>query len=114
MTYDPAVFRTEVLLSFQRALWDMVTPALRAVAARPAFPLIEARFLFEAVGEEERMIVDDVEAYVIADFVPPVSVRFTAVAAPSNASRELDPGEEWVFLRQERESTRGELGNSAN
>ena len=114
MAYDPAVFRTEVLLSFQRALWDVVTPALRAVAVRPAYPLVEARFIYEAVGEQERMIVDDVEAYVVADFMPPVNVRFTAVAAPSNAPRELDSGEEWVFRRHESELTRGELGNSAN
>jgi hypothetical protein len=32
----------------------MVTPALRAVAVRPVGPLIEARFIYEAVGDEYR------------------------------------------------------------
>lgn len=41
----PRSFHGEVLLSFQRALWDMVTPSLRAVAVRSAYPLIEARFI---------------------------------------------------------------------
>lgn len=95
MTTDPATFRIEVLLCFQRALWDMVTPALRAVAVRLAYSLIEARFIYEAVGERERMIADDVEGYVVADFIPPVNVRFVAVAVPPSAARELESGEEW-------------------
>jgi hypothetical protein len=81
----------------------MVTPALRAVAVRPAYPLIEARFIYEAVGEQERMIADDVEAFVVADFIPPVNVRFVAVAVPPSAGRELESGEEWVYLRHESE-----------
>lgn len=107
MTTDHATFRIEVILSFQRALWDMVTPALRGVAVRPAYPLIEARFIYEAVGEQERMIADDVEAYVVADFIPPVNVRFVAVAVPPSAARELESGEEWVFLRKEGDPPRG-------
>lgn len=37
MTTDPAAFRTEVLLSLQRAPWDMVpsTPASQASAGTP-------------------------------------------------------------------------------
>lgn len=45
MTHDRGAFRIEVLLSFQRALWDLVTPGLRAVAVRPTYPRIEARFM---------------------------------------------------------------------
>ena len=98
---DPDTFRAEVLLSFQRALWDMVTSSLRGVAVKPAYPLIEARFIYEAVGEKERMIAAEAEAYVLADFLPPVDVRFTAVAAPASSARELTSGEEWVYLRRE-------------
>jgi len=101
MTTDPDTFRNELLLSFQRALWDMVTPALRAVAVRPAYPMIEARFIYEAVGEDQRMIAAEVEAYVAADFLPPVEVRFTAVTVPPSAPRELEWDEEWVYLRRE-------------
>lgn len=99
MTPDPAAFRVEVLLSFQRALWDLVTPNLRAVAVRPTFPRIEARFLYESVGHEEHLLVSEVGAYVVADFVPPVDIRFDAVAVPQ--SRELLAGEEWVYRRRE-------------
>ncbi|MFD3406665.1 hypothetical protein ACFWUU_38625 [Kribbella sp. NPDC058693] len=104
MTTDPAAFRTEVLLSFQRALWDLVTPNLRAVAVRPAYPLIEARFIYEAVGEEEHLLVSEVGTYVIADFVPPVDIRFDAVAVPPAQARELLAGEEWVYRRREIDS----------
>ncbi len=103
MTTDPAAFRIEVLLSFQRALWDLVTPHLRGVAVRPAYPLIEARFLYDVVGDDEGLLAAEAETYVVADFAPPVDVRFEAVALPSGQSRELLPGEEWVFRRREDE-----------
>lgn len=101
MTTNSDPFRTEVLLSFQRALWDMVTPSLRGVAVRPVRPLIEARFIYESVGEEEQMIASEVEAYVVADFLPPVDVRFTAVPVPAGEPRDLQAAEEWVYLRRE-------------
>ena len=47
MGVDPAEHRNDVLLSFQRALWDMVTPNLRAVAVTPSYPTIRPRFLYE-------------------------------------------------------------------
>ncbi|WP_238350405.1 hypothetical protein [Kribbella shirazensis] len=100
---DAAEFRIEVLLSFQRALWDLVTPNLRGVTVRPTSPLIEARFLYEALGQEEHLLVSEAEAYVIADFVPAVDVRFDAVAVPPDQSRELLAGEEWVYRRREDE-----------
>jgi hypothetical protein len=101
MTSETSAFRIEVLLSVQRALWDMVTPSLRGVAVKPAGPLIEARLIYESVTEEERMIAAEVEAYVVADFTPPVDVSFDAVAVSISAPRELEPGEEWVYLRRE-------------
>lgn len=101
MTADSREFRVEVLLSFQRALWDMVTPALRGVAVRPAFPDIQARFLYEQVSGEDREIVSEVEAYVAADFLPPVMVEFEAVALPIERPRDLREGEVWAYLRRE-------------
>lgn len=103
MTHDRGAFRIEVLLSFQRALWDLVTPGLRAVAVRPTYPRIEARFMYESVGQEERLLAAEVGAYVVADFAPPVDVRFDAVVLPSSESRELSEGEEWVYRRREDE-----------
>jgi hypothetical protein len=84
-----------------RGLWDNVTPSLRGVAVRPAKPLVEARFLYEAVGEAERMIVADVETEVIADLWQSAEVAFVAVASPAEVPRALEEGEEWVYLRQE-------------
>lgn len=101
MTTEALPFRVEVLLSLQRALWDMVTPSLRGVAMRLQYPLIEGRLIFEAVGEDERMIAAEVGSYVIADFAPPVDISFTAVAAPPETARELSADEEWVYLRRE-------------
>jgi hypothetical protein len=104
VTTGPAAFRTEVLLSFQRALWDLITPPLRAVAVRPSFPFIEARFIYEWVAAEEREIAAEAEAYLVADFLPPVDVRFTAVAAGPADERVLEDGEEWVYRRREADS----------
>lgn len=101
MTTDPRAFRTEVLLAFQRALWDLVTPPLRAIAVRSTYPLIEARFIYESVGEDERQIVAEVESYVLADFLPPVDVRFCAVELAADNERLLDAGEEWAYRRRE-------------
>ncbi len=101
MNPDPKEFRIEVLLSFQRALWEEVTPSLRGVAVTPTYPVIEARFIYGSVGDEEREIVSIVETYVYADFVPPVNVSFTAVALPVSTKRTLMPGEQWVYLRKE-------------
>ena len=101
MSIDADSFRIEVLLSFQRALWDMVTPSLRGVAVRPIHPMIEARFIYESVGDEERIIASEVEAYVVADFLDPVDVRISAVPVPSDVPRELLQAEEWVYLRRE-------------
>ncbi|WP_327636080.1 hypothetical protein OHB24_39570 [Kribbella sp. NBC_00482] len=103
MTPDFAAFRIDVLLSSQRALWDLVTPKLRAVAVRPTYPRIEARFMYESVGQVEHLLVSEVGAYVVADFVSPVDIRFDAVAVPASQSRELLAGEEWVYRRRENE-----------
>ena len=81
----------------------MVTPSLRAVAVRIEYPLIEARFLYTAVRKHERLIVADVETYVVADFVSPVDVRFVAIAVPAGEERALLSGEVWVYRRREAE-----------
>lgn len=95
-------FRIQVLLSFQRALWDMVTPPLRGVAILLAEPLIEARFIYEhEPTDDEVQIVAEVETYVIADFTPPTNVSFKVVGALPPAPRELLPREEWIYLRRE-------------
>lgn len=98
-------FRREVFLSFQRALWDMVTPSLRGIAVRPEYPVIRGRFIYEAVGPEEDEIVAEVGTYVVADFLPPVYPDFVAVAVPPSEPRNLEPEEHWVYLRRESQQT---------
>lgn len=94
-----------MLLSMMRALWEQVTADLRGVAVSHQGSsergTVEARFLYEGnVGEVQAERVSLAETYCIADFPPSVSVGFQAVP---NATRDLLPGEQWVFLRWEPE-----------
>lgn len=95
-------FRTSVLLSLQRALWDVVTPNLRGVAVRADHPRITARFLFEGEpSEDDRENVSLAETSTIADFSKEVEIEFTPVQVPVAEPRDLHPGEHWVYLRKE-------------
>jgi hypothetical protein len=94
-------FRAQVLLSIQRALWDMVTPDLRAVAVGWPNGSVRARFIFDRPltgGMQE--IVSEVETHVIADFDAGTSVRFSAEFAPADARTELRDGEGWWAYRR--------------
>lgn len=95
-----------MLLSVMGALWEQVTGDLRGVAiscqGSTEEGTIEARFLYEGeVGEVQAECASLAETHCIADFPPEVSVRFHAIP---NASRDLLPGEQWVFLRWEPEA----------
>ncbi|WP_308797701.1 hypothetical protein [Agromyces silvae] len=95
-------FRVRVLLSVQRAMWDLVTPNLRAVAVAAQEPNIRLRFMFENdPSEDDHENVSLAETYVIADFEDSVSVDATCVWLPVPVSRDLDIGEEWVYMRKE-------------
>ena len=95
-------FRISVLLSLQRALWDIVTPDLRGVAVTPSSPIIRARFIYEAVNPDLLELVSEAETTVYADFLPPINVQFVGVSEPLPARRLLEAGEEWFYLRRER------------
>ena len=102
MTGQAFDFRIEALLSVQRALWDMVTPALRGVSIRLSERRVDGRFLYEhEPSAEEREIVAEVESYMLADFGDPIEIRFGAQHSPMEVARDLLPGEEWVYLRRE-------------
>ena len=102
MSFQELPLHVQVLLSFQRALWDMVTPGLRAVAVRPEGPTIRARFLYETEpGENERGIVAEVETYVLADLDESLDVEFQALCLPLEVDRVADPDEHWVYRRYE-------------
>ena len=103
--------RIEALLSIQRALWDMVTPALRGATISVQPGTIHSRFLFEhEPTTDELEIVVDAETEVIADFRSDVDVSFRGEALPPSTSRELLPGEEWVYLRRESSTPAAETG----
>lgn len=94
------------MLSLMRALWEQVTADLRGVAVAyegsPERGCVRARFLYESdVGEVQADCTSLAESYCIADFPPAVSVMFFPVP---NASRDLQPGEEWAFMRWEAEA----------
>ena len=84
----------------QRALWEQVTPNLRAVSVDlEGGQSVAARFLYDGpIGEVERECTLLAEAYCIADMPPDVRVTFRAV---ERAARNLLPGEEWVYMRRE-------------
>jgi hypothetical protein len=102
MTDDAFSLRSNVLLSIQRAMWDMVTPELRCVAVSWGAEFIEARFSYESPLTEVLVeLVSEMEAEVIADFPRSVRVDFSAGALPLSESRALGDGEWWVYLRRE-------------
>lgn len=105
MSEGSTAFRIQVLLSVMRALWDLVTPDLRGVAVRIHYPSIRARFIYEHVGQEQWLLSQESEVYVLGDFPPPVEVEFVADAVPPPEGRDLLPGEEWVYLRLEERFT---------
>jgi hypothetical protein len=95
-------FRVRVLLSIQRALWDLVTPNLRAVAVTAREPHIHLRFMFEnEPDDDDREDTSLAETYVIADFEDSVSIETDCVWLPVSLPRDVEPGEEWVYLRKE-------------
>jgi hypothetical protein len=106
MSPEELPFRAQVLLSVQRALWDLVTPKLRGVALKISETdrSIVARFIYARgltlVLDE---IVSEAEAYVAADFDDTVTFHFSAQYVPTENSRDLEVGEEWVYRRREEE-----------
>ena len=88
-------FRTEVLLSVQRALWGNVTPHMRAIAVGWEGGVVRARFLLDREPREEDLeIISDVEGYVIADFPTRTPMAFTAQYDVDKPLKHL-PGEGW-------------------
>lgn len=95
--------RVSVLLAAQRALWDLVTPNLRGVALLITPVRVEARFIFEGeVSDVDEENVSEAETELMADVPPEVEVVALAEAVSPTSPRALMPGEEWLYLRQER------------
>ncbi|MGM1017301.1 MAG: hypothetical protein ACQEW8_07170 [Actinomycetota bacterium] len=101
MTLPPLPFSVEVLLSLQGAMLGEVLPTLRAVAVAVDYPEVRARFIYERLGQRELWITNDIETYVIADFVPPVNVECEAVELDIRTERSPLEGEVWVYQRYE-------------
>ena len=107
MTIDHE-FRISALLSMHRALWEMVTPDLRAVTIRVGDDLVRGRMIYEHdPDEDERELVSLVETYVIADFLPEVEVVVVPDVVRPPVRVDLLPGEEWIYRRYEPEPSGG-------
>lgn len=90
-----------MLLSAARALWEVPTPRLRAVAVAWDGERLRPRFIYESEpSEEERELVSLFGTYLVADF-PHHSADERVEVVPSSERRELLDGEAWVYLRHE-------------
>ena len=111
MSDDSREFRRRALLCVQRALWEKVTPGLRAVAIGVDVRLLRARFLYDHEPTEfERELVDIAETELHADFASsgPIDIAFTAVMDTAPGVR-LQEGESWfAYLRHEGSATHPE------
>ena len=101
MASDSASLRVEVLLSAQRALWDIPTPALRAVAVAWDEQWLRPRFVYDAPPtEDERELVILFGSYHAADFVShKVNERYEVLPWPLPLN--VQPDEVWVYRRYE-------------
>lgn len=108
---DSTDFRRSVALSIQRALWDLVTPALRGVALTSSYPNIGGRFIYDRVPTQ--VDLEDLSLAVrriVAGFQSDVHVSLEACYVPVSQSRDLLLDEWWAFRRKE-DSEVGSLGN---
>lgn len=92
----------EVLLSAARALWEVPTPGLRAVAVGWDEQWLRPRFIYgEEPSDEERELVSLFGTFLVADFSEH-NVEERVDVVPSSGRLDLLDGEAWVYLRHER------------
>jgi hypothetical protein len=93
--------RLEVLVAFQAALLDMVTPNLRGVSVDWTLRQIKGICIYDGeVTESEEEIVSDIEGEVISHFS---DLKIELKAVSSTASMPLDQYSlnVWVYRRAE-------------
>lgn len=96
----------EVLLSMQRALWNVVTPDLRTVVVRVSGMDVHARFIYDQpITEEILELVEEADEEALADLPDGSCTYFDAEYLPPTERREVRDGETWVYLRREAGST---------
>lgn len=93
--------RVRVLLSIQRALLGMVTPALRGVAVSWEERSIRGRFIYDSYAGDNAELVGEIETEVLADFDRNVATHFVVEEAAPPATLTLGVGEVWVYMRRE-------------
>jgi len=67
-------------------MWDAVLPTLRGVSVRAIHPKIDVRFIYESLGHRERIVTEDIETRVIADFYEDV-IAFMIVTPQTDPDR---------------------------
>lgn len=104
MTADTLAILARFPIFMQRALWDEITPGIRAIAMGwdPSDLTMRARFVFDRpVTDDDWETVWLVETEIIADSLSEMTTEFTA---EFSSSRPLThrPGETWwAYVRQE-------------
>lgn len=99
---SPLPFQVRALLSLQRALWDELSPHVRGVAVAISDAAIRGRMIFDRIPTEDEVeSCSLVGTYVLADMAPEIVVELTPVVVTAPGTRDLLPGEEWVYLRKE-------------
>ncbi|MCW2498019.1 hypothetical protein [Jatrophihabitans sp.] len=102
MTQADGLDRALVLLSLQRALWDAVTPELRAVSVGWSGGRIDTTFVYDSpISSEMVELVGVVEAEMLADFPSGTETRFDLVHIPRTEDRRDAAREWWAYLRRE-------------
>lgn len=99
--FGASEMRVRALLSLQRALLGMVTPALRGVAVAWSDDRVAARFIYESDRSGQVELVQEVETEVLADFADDVRTEFSVEVAEGPASLHLAKGEVWAYRRRE-------------
>jgi hypothetical protein len=111
MSVEDMSFRTQVLLSLQRALWGLIPPCLRAVAVGWEGGVARARFVFDHEPDADDLeAVSDVEGYVIGDFAPGQPVEITVDVDPAGPFRHLPHEGWWAYVRREESNPADETG----
>jgi hypothetical protein len=100
MTDNGNTMRVRTLLSVQRAMLGMVTPALVGVAVSWGEHLVRARFLYDRRTEGDLDLVGEMETEVLSDFTDIVT-DFSIEVVSSSRDATLVDGEVWAYLRRD-------------
>jgi hypothetical protein len=103
---EPSSALIDVVLSTVRAFTGEITPDVRGIAAGWVRDTTSCRVFFDhPPSEDDREMVSDAEAEVIADLYDIYEpFDFQAMYVPSNVKLGLPPDQGWIWIYRRRES----------